>query len=117
MSTPRPRSYGVPWWAGVYGLDPAIPVDDWVLAAQCSAMACAVLVFGENAAYPERLLSRKGTPAARMTAMLLEIAGEPGIQRRILALRLACEQDASGETDQILIVARNLYDSCSPGRR
>jgi hypothetical protein len=117
VTTPRPHVYGVPWWAGVYGLDPALPVDDWALAAQCAGMACAVLVFGANAGYLERALSRKGTPADRMTTWLLEVGGEPGTRRRILALRLACEQDATADAAQVLADAKALYDSCSPGRR
>ncbi len=108
---------GVPWWAGVYGLDPAIPVDDWALAAQCTAMACATHVFGAGAGYREKLLSSKGAPAAQWTGWLLRAAGPEDATRARLALRLICEQAQGGDADDILEDARHLHDACSPGRR
>jgi len=108
---------GVPWWAGAYGLDPALPVEDWALAAQCTAMACAAHVFSTDAGYPSRLISRKGSPARQFQDWLLE-AQEPGdAARRRLALRLVCERVQGADADDILEDAGRLHGSCSPGRR
>lgn len=120
VTTPRQgfrSASAVPWWAGVHGLDPAIPVDDWALAAQCTAMACAVHVFGAAAGYAEKLFSRKGSPARQWMAWLLEDAGPEDATRRRLALRLVCDQDPALDADGILEDARHLLDACSPGRR
>ena len=117
VTTPRPYTPGVPWWAGVHGLDPAVPVDDWALAAQCTAMACAAHVFGTAAGYPARMLSRKSIPAGQMAAWLLEAAGPEDAARRRLALRLICDQGPASDADVILEDARHLHDACSPGRR
>lgn len=116
VTTPRPYTPGVPWWAGAYGLDPAIPVEDWALAAQCTAMACAARIFGTAAGYPVRMLSRK-SPAGQWTGWLLEDAGPEDAARRRLALRLICDQDPAPDADAILEDARHLLDACSPGRR
>lgn len=115
---------GVPWWAGVYGLDPAVTaeamgldVPDWALAGQCTAMACAVCVFGADAGWREKWVSRKGSPVAQFLGWLLE-AGEPvDAARRRLALRLACDQTQAMDADGVLEDARRLHDSCTPRRR
>lgn len=117
VSTPRPYTPGVPWWAGVHGLDPAIPVDDWALAAQCTAMACAVHVFGTAAGYVEKFFSRKGAPARQWTGWLLEAVGPEAAALRRLALRLICNQGPPLDADGILDDAGRLLDACSPGRR
>ena len=120
MTTPRQgfrAASAVPWWAGVHGLDPAIPVGEWTLAAQCTAMACAAHVFGTAAGYSEKMLSRKGAPARQWVNWLLEDSGPEGATRRRLALRLICDQDPALDADGILEDARHLLDACSPGRR
>jgi hypothetical protein len=120
MTIPRQgfrAASAVPWWAGVYGLDPAIPVDDWALAAQCTAMACAARVFGTGAGYREKLLSGKGAPARQWTGWLLAESGPEDALRRRLALRLICDQAPEPDADGILTDAQRLHESCSPGRR
>lgn len=125
MSNPPPSlPRGVPWWAGAYGLDPAVTagavgldVPDWALAGQCTAMACAVHVFGPAAGWPERLLSRKGSPAAQLMAWLLEAPEPVDAARRRLALRLACDRTTAADADGILEDARHLHASCAPRRR
>ena len=122
VTTPRPRSFGVPWWAGVPGLDPAVPVDegtfaDWGFAAQCTAMACAAHVFGNAAGYSEKLFSRKGSPARQWADWLLAAVSEEDAARRRLALRLACEHSEALNAGDILEDAATLYASVSPGRR
>jgi hypothetical protein len=118
VTTPRPHTPGVPWWAGVYGLDPAIPVEDWALAAQCTGMACAAYVFGTGAGYAEKLFSRKGSPAKQFTDWLLAASSPEDATRSRLALRLTCEQaEAPDDADGILTAVGRLLDSCSPGRR
>jgi hypothetical protein len=107
---------GVPWWAGVHGLDPALPADDWGLAAQCTAMACAAHVFGTGAGYPAKLISRKPSPARQFLDWLLDAAGPEDAARR-LALRLICERTQSADADDVLEDAGKLHASCSPGRR
>jgi hypothetical protein len=108
---------GVPWWAGVYGLDPALPVEDWALAAQCTAMACAACVYGLGAGYRAKLITRKGAPAAQWLDWLLEAAGPEDATRRRLALRLICERTQADDADAILEDARHLHAACSPGAR
>ena len=108
---------GVPWWAGVYGLDPAIPVEDWALAAQCTAMASAACVYGLGAGYPARLLSRKGAPARQWLDWLLDTASPEDAARRRLALRLICERTQPDGADEVLEDAKHLHAACSPGAR
>ena len=113
MTTPRPHAYGVPWWAGVYGLDPAIPVDDWDVAARYTALACAVHVTGINAVYRTSLMpTRKNAPpVARFRSWLLEATNPEGAARRRFALRLACEHAAGYEMDDLLRVAQDFYEA------
>jgi hypothetical protein len=101
----------------VPGLDPAIPVDDWTLAAQCTAMACAARIFGTGAGYAEKLFSRKGAPAGYWAGWLLEAASGEDALRRRLALRLICDQDPESDADGILDDARHLHGACTPGWR
>jgi hypothetical protein len=119
MTTPRQgfRPASAPWWAGVCGLDPAVPVDDWALAAQCTAMACAARVFGAGAGYAEKMFSRRGAPARYWAGWLLEAPAPDDAARRRLALRLICEQAPAADADDILTDAQHLHDACSPGRR
>jgi hypothetical protein len=115
---------GVPWWAGVYGLDPAmtaeavaLPGDDWALAAQCTAMACAACVFGAGAGYPVKLLSRKGAPARQWLDWLLDAPGPEDAACRRLALRLTCERTQAADAAAVLEDAQHLHDACSARRR
>jgi hypothetical protein len=119
VTNPSPPAMprGVPWWAGVYGLDPAIPADDWALAAQCTAMACAARIFGTGAGYAEKLFSRKGAPAGYWAGWLLEAASGEDALRRRLALRLICDQDPESDADGILDDARHLHGASTPGWR
>ena len=119
MANPSPFTLprGVPWWAGVHGLDPAIPVDDWALAAQCTAMACAACVYGLGAGYPVKLFTRKGAPARQWLDWLLEAQGPEDAARRRLALRLICERTQPADADAVLEDARHLHAACSPGAR
>jgi hypothetical protein len=111
VSTPRPYAPGVPWWSGVYGLDPAIPVDDWAVAARYTALACAVHVVGLDAVYRTTMLpTRKGAPVAfRFRMWLLEAKEPEGAARRRFALRLACEHARDLDMDDLLRVAQDLY--------
>lgn len=117
VTTPRPRSYGVPWWAGVCGLDPAIDFDDWEVAARYTALACSVHVLGPDAVYRTSLLSRKGaSPYFRMRAWLTD--GPPTWEvasRRRFALRLACEHAPGLEMSDLLQVAQDFADVLAPG--
>jgi hypothetical protein len=117
VTQPYARPPAFPWWAGVLGLDPAAPVDDWALAAQCTAMACAARVFGAGAGYRMKMLSFKGSPATQWADWLLQAAGPEDAVRRRLALRLICEQAQADNPDGILEDAQRLHDACSPGRR
>lgn len=117
VTQPHARPTAFPWWAGVYGMDPAIPVTDWGLAAQCTAMACAAHVFGNAAGYAEKLFSRKGSPARQWLDWLLQAASDEDATRRRLALRLACEHSEALNAGDILDDAGVLHAACSPGRR
>jgi hypothetical protein len=109
LTSPR----GVPWWAGVPGLDPVIEAGDWAFAAQCTAMACAACVFGADAGYPGKLLSRKGAPAWQWLDWLLDATSAEDAFRRRLALRLICERTQVADADDILKDAQHLHESCS----
>ena len=120
VTTPRPRSYGVPWWAGTYGLDPAIPVDDWAVAARYTALACAVHVYGPDAAYRTAVLpfGKKAVPAnLRLRAWLLDrsVTTAEHAERRRFGLRLACEHGTGLEVDDLLHVAQDFADALGPG--
>ena len=118
MTTPPPfsRPSPFPWWAGVYGLDPAVPVDDWDVAARYTALACAVHVAGTDAVYRTTLLGRKGVAAvARMRAWLLEATEPEGAARHRFALRLACEHAGGLKMDDLLEMAEAFHDALRPG--
>lgn len=116
MTTPRLHAPGVPWWAGVYGLDPAVPVDDWDVAARYTALACAVHVAGTDAVYRTTLIGRKGVAAvARMRAWLLEATEPEGAARHRFALRLACEHAGGLKMDDLLEMAEAFHDALRPG--
>ena len=119
VTTPRPYAPGVPWWAGVPGLDPAIPVGDWEVAARYTALACAVRVHGTDAVYRTSLLPRKGaSPNLRMRAWLLDreaVTTPEAAARRRFGLRLACEHAPGLGTDDLLQVAQDLSDALAPG--
>lgn len=125
VTTPRPRSYGVPWWAGVPGLDPAIPVGeyeahDYVTAASYTALACAVHMYGLDAAYRTAVLpfGKKAVPAnLRLRAWLLDrsVTTPEHAARRRFGLRLACEHGAGLEVDGLLQVAQDFTDALGPG--
>lgn len=116
VTTPRPRppASAVPWWAGVYGLDPAIPVDDWAVAARCTAMACAVRVHGIDAPYRAGLF--KSSPAAKWHEWLWRATNPVDAAERRLALRLVCDQAGTVDPDHVLQVAQDLLAAVGPPR-
>jgi hypothetical protein len=115
VTTPQPfPSSAVPWWTGVYGLDPAIEAGDWAVAAPFAAMACAVRVYGVNAPYRRGVF--KASPAARWYGWLLE-ATHPGEgARRMLALRLIVDHAADLDPDDILQTAKDLLAAVAQPR-
>jgi hypothetical protein len=118
MTTPR-QGYrpvsSVPWWAGVPGLDPAVPVGDWDVAARYTALACAVHVSGTDAVYRTTLIGRKGVAlVARFRSWLLEATEPAGAARRRFALRLAVEQAGNLKADDLLEVAQAFHDALRP---
>jgi hypothetical protein len=125
--TPPPQQYtpavpgtsAIPWWTGVPGLDPDIrvPDDGWLLAAECSAMACAAQVVGIGAGRAGWWRTEKSSPARKWLDWLLEAAGTPDTRKRILALRLICERAAVIHDEHILRAAQSLYAACTPGAR
>lgn len=125
VSTPRPRITGVPWWAGVPGLDPAIPVGeheahDYASAAPYAALACAVRVYGTDALYRSVVLpfGKKAVPAhLRLRAWLLDraVTTPEAAERRRFALRLACENSADPEVGDLLALAQDFADALGPG--
>lgn len=119
VATPSPFTppRGVPWWAGVHGLDPAIPAGDWALAGQCTAMACAAHVYGLGAGYRAKLITRKGAPASQWLDWLLGAVSPEDAALRRLALRLICERTQADDADDILEDVRHLHAACSPGAR
>ena len=111
-----PGISAIPWWTGVPGLDPEIRVGpaDWLLAAECSAMACAAQVIGIDAGRADWWRSARSAPARKWLMWLLEAPGEPDTRKRILALRLVCERAAVIPDDHILQAAQSLHAACSP---
>ena len=115
VTTPPPFTRSaVPWWAGVPGLDPAIPAGDWAVAAPLAAMACAVRVYGVNAPYRSGLF--KGSPASRWYGWLLQAAHPDDAARRFLALRLIVDHAAEIDPDDILQTARDLLAAVAQPR-
>jgi hypothetical protein len=106
MTVPQARSSVLPWWAGVLGLDPAIPVDDWAAAARPTAMACAVRAVGVNAPYRSGWF--KSSPASKWYDWLLRAAGPLDAENRRLALRLICDHATEIDVDDILQTAKDL---------
>lgn len=105
---------GIPWWAGVHGLDPAIPVADWAAAAPFAAMACAVRVYGVNAGYRRGVF--KASPASRWYGWLLDANHGDDAARRFLALRLIVDHAAEIDPDDILQTARDLLAAVAQPR-
>jgi len=115
VTTPRPYApAAVPWWAGVYGLDPAIPVGDWAIAARCTAMACAVRIHGVDAPYRAGLF--KSSPATRWHEWLWKAVTPVDAAARRLALRLVCDQAGTVDPDHVLQVAQDLLAAVGPPR-
>ena len=120
MTTPRPRLYGVPWWLGVTGLDPLVPVYDWEVAARHSALACSLQAFGPDAVYRAGGLMAFGkaatSPNLRMRAWLLDGVMTPeAAERRRYALRLAVDHGAGLKVDDLLEMAQDFADALRPG--
>ena len=111
---PRYQPGTIPWWAGVPGLDPAIPVPDWAAAAPFAAMACAVRVYGVNAPYRAGLF--KASPAAKWHGWLLDATHPGAAARRFLALRLICDHAGQVDADDILRTAGDLLAAVSQPR-
>jgi hypothetical protein len=114
VTTPRPFPSAVPWWTGVPGLDPAVPVGDWAVAAPFAAMACAVRVYGVSAPYRSGLF--KASPASRWYGWLLDASHADDAARRMLALRLICDHAAEIDPDSILQTARDLLAAVAQPR-
>jgi hypothetical protein len=118
VTTPRPRYTAAPWWAAVPGLDPAIPVDDWEVAARYTALACSVHVYGLGAVYKPAMLSfgKKAAPAnLRLRAWLTGVTTPENAERRRFALRLAAGEAPGLEVDDLLRLAQDFADALGPG--
>jgi hypothetical protein len=90
-----PGSGGVPYWRGVYGLDPECRTPDWQFAARCVSMTLAALVFGPDAGNPGAFRGPSSSPAGKLLAWLRKSEDEADARIRFLALRLAAEQALS----------------------
>lgn len=120
VTTPRPRSYGTPWWAGVVGLDPSLPVYDWEVAARFSALACSLQAFGPDGAYRPGGLIAFGksavSPNLRLRAWLLDgVMETQAAERRRYALRLAVDYGAGMKVDDLLLLAQDFADALGTG--
>jgi len=110
-----------PWWKGVTGLDPELPVADRLFAAQAVTIALAArylrLEARGNALFHGR--ARVYGVAEEWRAWLSEAGGDADYHLRKTALWMTCEhQDAS--PDDILRAARDLHAAVagpSRGRR
>lgn len=115
MTTPRPRSYGIPWWLGVTGLDPLVPVYDWEVAARHSALACSLQAFGPDAVYRAGVLTfgkNAVSPNLRMRRWLLDGVQEGGTASlRRYALRLAVDYGAGLDVGGLLEMAQDFTDA------
>jgi hypothetical protein len=109
------RPAGLPFWAGVPGLDPAAPLlGDWSVAARLAAMVCALHVHGPDAGLP-RILGKP--PAQKYLDWLLEARSEDEAYMRRYALRFACEHADIIGAGGILDVASQVCAAVAPGRR
>lgn len=110
-----PGANGIPWYAGVPGLDPECRVADWTYAARCAAMACAALVLGAEAGRHAALRTPRSAPAAKWLEWLFKASDEVDGKMRILALRLTCEHAGAISADQVLQAASDLHAACWTG--
>lgn len=119
VTTPRPRSYGVPWWLGVTGLDPLVPVYDWEVAARHSALACSLQAFGPDAVYGGGVLAFGKAALSlnvRMRRWLLDGVMTPeAAERRRYALRLAVDYGTGLKIDDLLATAQDFTDALGTG--
>ena len=115
VTTPRPfPSSAIPWWAGVPGLDPALPAVDWAAAAPFAAMACAVRVYGVDAPY--RRGAVQGLACRRWYGWLLDATHPDDGGPAILALRLIVDHAAEIDPDDILQTAKDLLAAVAQPR-
>jgi hypothetical protein len=107
-----------PWYKGVSGMDPELPIADRHYAAQVVAMVLAArylrLETRSNAVFHAR--ARVYQVAEAWRAWLDDADGEADYYLRKLALWQVCEnQDA--DPDDILPAARDLHGAVTKGRR
>ena len=115
VTQPR-RPSARPFWAGIPGLDPAVPAPaDRELAARIAAEACAVHVHGMTAIMP--VLMRRKSPAEKYVAWLLDADDDLEAWVRRYALRVTCERAGDAEPGDILDAAWQAVAFVYPGRR
>lgn len=99
-----------PWWKGVSGLDPELPVADRMYAAQVVTIALAArylrLEARGNALFHGR--GRVYAVAAEWRAWLCDAAGDADYHLRKMALWQICEHQDAGPAG-ILPAARDLH--------
>ena len=104
-----PGTSAIPWWTGVPGLDPDVHYKDWIYAAECAAIACAVHVLGLDAGRAEWLRGQMKAPVRKWAEWLAyDQAQAP---KRAMTLRLVCERAAVISPDYILQVAKDLCNA------
>ncbi len=107
-----------PWWKGVSGIDPELPVADRRYAAQAATIALAArylrLEARGNPLFNAR--ARVYAVAAAWRAWLAAATDDADYHLRKLALWMTCEhQDAV--PDDILPAARDLHDAITAAPR
>ena len=106
-----PGTSAIPWWTGVPALDPDLRnYGDWIYAAECAAIACAVHVLGLDAGRADWLRGQMKAPVKTWARWLTEDQAQA--PKRTMTLRLVCERAAVISPDHILQVAKDL---CAAG--
>jgi hypothetical protein len=114
-----PEYQAVPWWTGVWGLDPRYDAtQDVSFAASSAAIACAARALEIDQPYGLlRGRDERADEAHKWFEWLAEPTGGADASLRRLALRMMCDADI--DPLNILPSAKLLHDACTitPPRR
>ena len=111
-----PEYQAVPWWTGVWGLDPRYAAESIPFAASSAAIACAARALEINQPHGwMRGRDERADEAGRWYEWLADTQEEADASLRRLALRMMCDADI--DPMNILPSAKVLHEACTPSSR